>query len=182
MATQNYNYLIIGSVEAGYSLEGLHDRMRKEDLIPCFLDVLEELIKDGEGEEALQDSLVEQIRDRVDFSEDDDNSYNYYESEEANYDLEGLFDALQEFAPPYFYFGSHPGNGDYGFWLCEDVAQDVVDSGGYATDDLEKTTEELKDIQSGGIVEILYVNDHGNTTLYNYDIARDELSEVWAIV
>ena len=166
MNEQKHNYSI-GSVS--------HGTMRKEDLIPCFLDIAKEL--GGETE------LLLTIQERIDFNEDEDNSYNYYKSDESDYDLDELFDALQEFAPPYFYFGSHPGDGaDYGYWLIDDVVQQVKDDGGYTTDDIGKTIEEIKAEYSGGTFEILDVNDHGNISLYTYDLDKNETTEVWAIV
>jgi len=68
----------------------------------------------------------EQIRSQVRFlCTDNDNGY--WDSEDADWDLEELFDALQEFAPPFFYFGAHPGDGsDYGFWFCEESFQEAA--------------------------------------------------------
>jgi len=49
----------------------------------------------------------------------------YFESDDAHYDLEVLFDAMNEYAPEGFYFGAHPGDGaDYGFWLSESFVED----------------------------------------------------------
>lgn len=87
---------------------------------------------------------------------------------------ETLFDALQEFAAPYFYFGAHPGDGcDYGFWLVEDVAQQVEDNGGLNVSD----TSDVPADYSG---EVLHVNDHGNPTLYHAD--KGHLTEIWSLV
>lgn len=104
-----------------------HGTMRSEDLIPCFLSVLDDCKQDyalsvrpgGELESCERigklDSMMGDIERRAE-SED------YYESEDADYDLEWLFDTLGEFAPEGFYFGSHPGDGsDYGFWQSEDA-------------------------------------------------------------
>jgi len=142
--------------------------MRKEDLIPRFLD----FIPDENG-------LKQDIIDRIAFNADEDNSYDYYASEDSDFDLDELFDAMQEFCGPYFYFGSHPSDGaDYGFWLCENTAQEVKDSGGYVVSDLSECDEIAED----DTVEVLHVNDHGNCTLYAYNPQDDEFEEIWAVV
>jgi hypothetical protein len=94
-----------------------------------------------------------------------------YKSEEADEILQELFDALNEYAPAYGYFGSHPGDGaDYGFWLSETIEEDFD---GLKVDD----TSEVPSDYSG---EVLHVNDHGNCTLYVAD--HGKLTEVWAVV
>jgi len=135
--------------------------MRPEDLIPAFLWELEhqdKLLKGHKG-------LIKEINSRME-AED------YYETEDSGYDLEDLFDALNEYAMPGFYFGSHPGDGaDYGFWLDEDIEHNFD---GLKVDD-------LSEIPTGYIGEVLHVNDHGNMTLY-YNGANGRLYEIWSIV
>jgi hypothetical protein len=163
---------IIGSIS--------HSTMRAEDLIPRFCDTLDD-IRDNyvycdTGEEQTARHHHERINNLLASIEQNRSEVgdDYYTSDAALYDLDSLFDMLNEYAAPYFYFGAHPGDGaDYGFWLSEDVAQDVKDNGGLVVND----TSEVPADYSG---EVLHVNDHGNTTLYTAD--NGKLTEVWAIV
>ncbi len=83
-----------------------------------------------------------------------------------------LMDALTEFAPPYAYFGAHPGDGaDYGFWLSEDM------DGAFDGLRVNDTWEVPRDYRG----EVLHVNDHGNITLYVSN-GRGKLREVWGLV
>ena len=139
--------------------------MRPEDLIPSFL-----------WEVRRQKRTVPGHRRECRAIEARSNKDGYFESEDCHFDLESLFDMLDAYAPMYFYFGAHPGDGaDYGYWLSESFEEDFD---GLKVSDLS----EVPNTYSG---EVLLVNDHGNMSLY---VARArkrkpvELSEVWAIV
>jgi hypothetical protein len=82
-----------------------------------------------------------------------------------------LEDALNDFAPPYTTFGSHPGDGaDFGFWLMDDFE----DFDGLRVNDLSEVPASWRG-------EVLLTNDHGNLSLYVAG-ARGRLREVWSIV
>lgn len=151
---------IIGSISSG--------TMREEDLIPAFMSVLEDLNPDKAKE------LREQNPDVFEWL-DGDCPDEVGCPEDTDWLLETLCDALNDCAPPYFYFGSHPGDGaDYGFWLDEDFQQKFKDDGGLIVSDLSEVPEHPD------CAEVLLVNDHGNMTLYAVD--GDKLNEVWSIV
>lgn len=147
-STHNDN---IGSISSG--------TMRTKDLLPAFLRELER----QEKLTIAHKKLAKEISARM-------GSDDYYESEELDYDLGELFDALEEYCMPYFWFGAHPGDGaDYGYWLSETFEEDF--------DDLK--VSDLSEIPKNHTGEVLLINDHGNMTLYN--CARGRLYEVWSI-
>ena len=141
-----------------------HGTMRNEDLIPDFLALLEQLARKAKNRNHI--SLCADIRRRM-------KQFNYYSSTDADIDLnEDLFQALNDYAAPYFYFGSHPGDGsDYGFWLDENIEYDFE---GLKVSDLAEVPKDYAG-------EILMVNDHGNTSLY-VKARTQEPREVWSIV
>jgi hypothetical protein len=95
----------------------------------------------------------------------------YFDTEDAGFDLEALFDVLDEYCLPYFYFGAHPDDGsDYGYWLSEGFEDDFD---GLKVDD-------LSEVPTGYSGEVLHVSDHGNMTLYAYSRGRGR--EIWGIV
>lgn len=152
-------YASFGSISSG--------TMRAEDLVPCFASELEDNIQRNAEEWCSEDGRKE--RDRLLAIAAEANELEDYEGDDASEILQELFDALETFAPPYGYFGSHEGDGaDYGFWL---TPMDYFD--GLKVND----TSEVPADYSG---EVLHVNDHGNCTLYVAD--NGELTEVWAVV
>lgn len=137
-----------------------HGTMRPEDLIPDFLYELQHQPSISPE----HSKLVAEIEERM---EADD----YFETDNAQEDIDALFEALDTYVPPYFYFGAHPGDGsDYGYWLSESFPEDFDE---LRVNDLSEVPEDY----SG---EVLHVNDHGNMTLYSAD--KGKLTEVWAIV
>ncbi len=152
MKNQKY---IIGTVS--------HGTMRNEDLIPEFVYILKQFSK---GKNKAQYKECKEIEKRM-------KSENYFQSEGSDFDLnEFLFDALQDYALPYFYFGSHPGDGsDYGYWLTDNFQEDF--------DGLE--VNDLSEVPKDYAGEIAVVNDHGNISLY-HKAKTQEPKEIWAIV
>lgn len=83
-----------------------HGTMRSEDLIPCFIGVLEDL----NPEHA-------QLADWREWPTD-------YDEDGTMFLIEDLFDALNTVAPDGYYFGANEGDGsDYGFWATDEVGQ-----------------------------------------------------------
>lgn len=151
---KRHRKLNIGSVS--------HATMRPEDLIPSFIWELKsqtptrrkhlKLIREIESNIGRYDG--EKSADSVEF---------YYQSDECTEHLQELFEALDEYAPPYFYFGSHPGDGsDYGFWLAENFQDDF--------DGLK--VDGISEVPRGYTGECLIVNDHGNMSLYVFTRGR----------
>ena len=107
----------VGSVSTG--------TLRPEDLIPAFMGALDDVKEDSTFEPGADaparvarignlDSALGSMERRMD-------APGYYDSEEAVWDLDWLFEQLNEFASDGTYFGAHPGDGaDFGFWPGED--------------------------------------------------------------
>lgn len=153
MSTTKY---LIGSVSSG--------TMRPEDLLPAFADLLAELDTENRYESLREDCDSYRVPLAEGHLNDD--------GIEAVSEIIGdLFDALNDYAAPYMYFGAHPGDGsDYGFWVSESLESDFD---GLKVSDLS----EVPDDYSG---EVLHVNDHGNVSLYAAD--NGKLTEIWEIV
>ena len=134
-----------------------HGTMRSEDVIPTFIDTLAEL-----DSECAKNIVSEYKFDSATFD---------FNSEDADWLSEKLFDALNEYAPEYCYFGAHPGDGsDFGFWLCEDFETMMRDDGVEIVDD-------LADVPSKAVA---IVNDHGNISFGYIDASG--FKAVWEIV
>lgn len=149
--SKQFNKPEFGSVSSG--------TMQPRDLIPAFLDCLEYFNNNKHAYKALIKE-GKRIIQKGDF-----------ESEDASYYLDELLDALNSFALPYTYFGSHSGDGaDYGFWVDEYIDSDF--------DGLR--VEDLIDVPKGYSGDVLFINDHGNMTLYS--CTKGRMREIWSVV
>ena len=102
-----------------------HATLQPQDLIPAFLSALREL------DAAAFDSYFTKLEDSplgrlihyktLDWYCEDKDLDAYVESEDCAWDLEALFDALNDLSPAKHYFGAHIGDGsDFGFWPIEE--------------------------------------------------------------
>lgn len=145
----------LGSVSCG--------TMRTEDLIDSFIYELQSQRPLRREDRKLIREIRRNEKNMVDPT--------YYENEQSQWDLDALFDALNNYCLPYFSFGAHPGDGaDYGYWLSEDFQSEF--------DGLQ--VSDLSEVPTNYTGEVLHVNDHGNMSLYVYNRGRSR--ELWAIV
>lgn len=132
----------IGSISEG--------SLRPEDLIPTFADELRALSRDNPEPYAALIAKADAWRDGDATQADDDAAPDIIYS---------LKDALSEFSPPYCYFGSHPGGGaDFGFWPDME-----------SVDELPRVNDPSEIPDNGTGEDCVYVNDHGNVTVYGGD-------------
>ena len=136
--------------------------MLEEDLIPAFLDELERL--DPKRASSYWDEIPE------------DPDSDWWDSDEASWMLEELFDVLSEYAPPFVYFGANEGDGsDYGFWIDHHSLQDAIAEGEVLyVEDLSEVPEDYQGL-------VLEENDHGNRTLWSFS-TKEAPEELWAVV
>lgn len=92
--------------------------LRLEDLVPAFIRALEERLDEADAQghnTAHMRRYIREIEERIETIPD------YYETDDANWDLAGLYDTLNDCAPEGMYFGAHEGDGAlYGFWPIEE--------------------------------------------------------------
>lgn len=151
-----------------------HGTLKTEDLLMAFADALETLVKNdpemtGEGSIALRMASIHEARQLVQLSEELGDAWDGNDEDMAHDVLNELQEWLEQYAPPYCYFGATEGDGsDLGFWpSMESVNEAVLDGELVQVGDPSEVTPE------GGCV---FVNDHGNVTLYVNGAA------VWDIV
>src|SRR5690606_37524331 len=129
----------------------IHGTLRTEHLILAFLEELEAIDRDR------ADSFWERIP--AEAFEDLENEW--WSSEEAYWILEELFDVLNEFAPPFTYFGALEGDGsDFGFWIDRFSLEEAIADGEVLR------VEDLSEVPADYDGLLLVENDHGNLTLY----------------
>lgn len=117
------------------------------DLIETFRDELATLIKRNGAITETQQALLR----------DAESVMQKWDEEEAAGILSELFDALNEFAPPYAHFGASEGDGaSYGFWPSMDSI-------------LELPRVEDSDGAKALGEDCIFVNDHGNVTVFGGD-------------
>ena len=151
----------------------IHATLRNSDLLEAFKDALVDLNCHREDcpDKRAKNAVIQDAIDTLQqYSEDE---LNYPKDAELAEQIsilinEDLMNALNDFAPPYCYFGAHPGDGsDFGFWRYEDVP--------YESD------EDLVTVKDSLPEYILVINDHGNETLYSID-DNGQLWEEWICV
>ncbi len=178
----------MGSISSG--------TMRAEDLIPTFCYELEQRAKHDKHvsykTRRAHAKLVKEVEARMAREDYEDSKMITVglsgRESMADDDLDSLFDALGEYAAPYFYFGAHPGDGtDYGYWLSESWDEDFADGlklnspraswEGVTSARVYGDTSNIPNWYRG---EVAVVNDHGNVSLY-VKTSRG-LREIWSVV
>jgi len=139
--------------------------MRDADLIPTFLDALEDVDKERADKLEAESGTTDE-ESWEDFVDKD--------PEAASQLTTDLFDVLGEYCPEYCDFGASEGDGaSFGCWPDVEALQEAVRDG-------EVLDFDKLDRPSVGQL-VCEVNERGNVSLYRVKVSM-ELEEVWAIV
>jgi hypothetical protein len=132
-----------------------HGTMRTEDLLEAFAWELKSFDPDHQLLLETQD-----IFDKENF-----------DSEDASYLVNELLpDALQEFCPPFVYFGTLEGDAsDFGFWPNHEAIAEAISYG--EKDEFDNIILEDENV-------CINISDHGNIEVYSLDTGKS----LWACV
>ena len=93
-----------------------HGTHRPQDLIPAFLDAVSEIAPTH-----YEGMMLASFGPIPSYVQDEGDDSAWWQSDDAAYLLEELFNILDDHSPEGFYFGTHPGDGsDFGFWQIEE--------------------------------------------------------------
>lgn len=94
-----------------------HGTMRNQDVLPKLMSQL--FKEDPQRARSIWQKNPDFLEALCDEKVGQDNPW--WDSEDATYMSEELFNVMDEYSPEGHYFGSHPGDGsDYGYWPNED--------------------------------------------------------------
>lgn len=95
----------LNTIHADLDTSVSHGTMRSQDLIPRFLKIIRDTPE------------YVQMMNIVPVHAAEDDTAEWWFSDEAYSHLTDLIDVLDNYAPDNYYFGTHPGDGsDYGYW------------------------------------------------------------------
>lgn len=140
-----------------------HGTLRSEDLLSAFASELRRIVgKEAAAAGAYLSALTGADDCLAEIQESDN------EPAGAQEIICEMIDFLSELAPPYCYFGAHPGDGsDFGFW--PDL--DAIESEGIPR------VEDASELPDGYVGEWALVNDHGNVTLYTRIMVPEDVAQ-----
>ena len=152
----------IGSISTG--------TLRTEDLLEAFASELHERIRAttwaNRGDPSVHERLVFDAQNRYYLDDGRDER-----EDEASELVSELSTALNEYCPPFVYFGALEGDGaDFGFWPEVDVLQAAMQ---YEAEDTEDA--DTKYIPDANV--LVQVSDHGNILVMDMDH-----KELWSCV
>ena len=169
-------YISIGSIS-----RATH---RPEDLIPAFISILKAVYEEDKkqrGDEAYSKEIHSVIEEGEGIIESGDFGVDGVDI----YLNEDLFNAMQEYCPPYTMFGAHEGDGsDFGVWINWDVIkEDAREEGNVIELDM---TPELGAYmhEEQGMLAFVGCLDENLGTLYERDNSATlpvGWREVWAV-
>lgn len=102
----------------------IHATLRSEDLIPAFVEELSRVIEHGmpspHADHPHNVRYVGMLHEKLGEIERASAKTGYFDSEDPMWDIEWLFDELNNVAPEGMYFGAIEGDGsDFGWWTAE---------------------------------------------------------------
>ena len=153
-----------------------HATLRTEDLLESFASELEwQVRRNGDFLSRPENfAMRDRLNNLVGLAQDAwaEDGQTLQDENAAAEMINGLQDALNEFAAPYAYFGAHPGDGsDFGYWPDIDGVRESVDF--MSSQDQEYPADDFQG-------EWMHINERGNCTLYVRTNGKD--SEIWSIV